>query len=424
MATQFFPAQIKINKILIINENDEIDITPIIGELSIFEDIYSSCVTGSVFVTDSFGLIRYYPLTGQERLYVEFDNASSSEPLKFNFWIYSVTNRETISDTLESYLINFGSMEMIANEASNISFAMTDIYSNMAAKVFKSLNTNKKFDIEATNQNSIHHVVFPMWKPFKALNWLASKAYTTAGAAGFMFFETMSGFKFQSIKTLLRAPIATYKNPTTGTNDEIRYSYEPMKTGTIDPFTVSTYEIVNTFDTLSMFESGLESSTLWVHDDLERRVERRKLDYLDFYDDSSNEPSNNPLVYTKTIFKSAFEERDSSVNVKNYVQTSAFNPTNYYLRTQMLREASNYVRIRMNVPGFFDLRCGMNVHLQLPNVGADQRSDAVTTKEEHKDPLLSGKWMVSAVRHIVTLEGYRMSVELIRDAYNNPKVPV
>ena len=49
-------------------------------------------------------------------------------------------------------------------------------------------------------------IVIPNWNPFKAISFLASKAVAAnpdAKGANFVFYQTLQGFRFVSIETLM-----------------------------------------------------------------------------------------------------------------------------------------------------------------------------------------------------------------------------
>ena len=72
--------------------------------------------------------------------------------------------------------------------------------------------TRKPFLVEPTRYKS--EIVIPNWNPFKAISFLASKAVSASKmtqGANFVFYQTLQGFRFVSIETLMLGGFRLYK---------------------------------------------------------------------------------------------------------------------------------------------------------------------------------------------------------------------
>ena len=75
----------------------------------------------------------------------------------------------------------------------------------------------KEFLVEPTRFT--YQMSIPNWTPFRALSFLASKAFSAnqeTGGANFVFYQTMKGFRFVSIETLMLGGFRGYQQLSKG----------------------------------------------------------------------------------------------------------------------------------------------------------------------------------------------------------------
>ena len=59
----------------------------------------------------------------------------------------------------------------------------------------------------------VYSACIPNWTPFKAINFLTTRALSanpTSKGANFVFYETLKGFRFVSIETLMQGGFRGY----------------------------------------------------------------------------------------------------------------------------------------------------------------------------------------------------------------------
>jgi hypothetical protein len=141
-------------------------------------------------------------------------------------------------------------------------------------------------------------VCIPNWTPFKAINFLASRARSVSPksrGANFVFYETLKGFRFVSIETLFQGGFRGYQSEKItmgGANkayipeyDEVFtellgipgqqpyvavYTYKPANIGGRDTlsekFAVTEFNLVSTFDTMKNLGMGMYANKVVTHD--------------------------------------------------------------------------------------------------------------------------------------------------------------
>ena len=217
------------------------------AELNFFENIERAVVQGMVTIMDAVGLIEGIPILGEEILEVQFSTAGitptptsatnstgeipPSGPIITNrFRIYKADPPVQISDTLREVTLHFVSDLAVKNTQTQVqkSFrgnankpqTITDIARTIYYESFVSFDksnldgnpTNKEFLVEPTE--GLYSVHVPNWAPFKAIRFLTKRAQSSnvnSRGANFVFYETLKGYRFASVETLMQGGFKNYQ---------------------------------------------------------------------------------------------------------------------------------------------------------------------------------------------------------------------
>ena len=124
----------------------EVDlITSVIG-LTLFEDIFSMTISGTIAVADSVNLASYGPLLGQEYLHLKIstptfkDESAIIDFSKNAFLVHSITNRTKITDGVQGFVLSFVSQELVRNQRLKVTQSLTDTWSNIVKKMLTDKN--------------------------------------------------------------------------------------------------------------------------------------------------------------------------------------------------------------------------------------------------------------------------------------------
>jgi len=342
--------------------------TSIWHELNFYEDIYSPIVSGDITLTDTVGLIESFPIIGEEILDVSFSTAGavlgptqgpapSSPPVSEapsqiinRFRVYKVDPPVQVTDNSRTIKLYF----VTDNQFTNLLSKVRKIYptkqnlpntrtsdevrpytlADMARDIFydffigkkKPLRqpvTRKPFLVEPTRYKS--EIVIPNWNPFKAISFLASKAVAAnqdAKGANFVFYQTLQGFRFVSIETLMLGGFRLFKekdddevikeyphlirnailgNATTDKSSHIpifndtpeidpemkpfvaSYKYMPANMGESKQSSyesVTSFRLVDSFDTMKNVALGMYSNRVITHDLIQMKIDRRDFHYV------------------------------------------------------------------------------------------------------------------------------------------------
>lgn len=421
---------------------DRYDIIDVLSEINIYEDIFNNGVTGDVFLVDSVNLINMAPIIGQEVIRIRFKTpVIDPAPIReLTFHIYKISKRHTKNDRTQGYVLHFASPATIRNQLVKVGRTISGQISN--EPVLKIIQEDLDADVGLIGSTKgAFEFVIPFWSPYKTLNWLAKRAITTdttnGGDANFVFYETISnsdsdrlnGFEhnFISIGQLMSLP-PRFKG-------QEKYSFGPI-TRTLEEtgkelypdiramyYTINEYEILESMDNMEAISRGMYGSRLVSYDMLTKQISNTSFNYFeDFTNKTRNLPGRDgeqhPLTTNRPnpgglVFQD-FDDANIQRTSEHDLSHTQF-PEPYGSKEWMLQRQSSLQQLKMNrvlcvVPGNSRLRAGNVFEMVLPSQG----QDAGFGKE---DQHLSGRYLVTSLRHKIQKASYFTTMELAKDSF-------
>ena len=336
------------------------------NELNVYEDINSPVISGDITIADSVGFIESFPIMGEEILELSFSTAGAPQTptqgspasnqapkiIDNRFRVYKVDPPIKVTDNTRTVKLHFVSDSQFTNMLSRVlrtypvqenirgtKTASNDLQttiSDMVRNIFydffigskkpsRQLSAIKEFKVEPTRHP--YQMSLPNWTPFKCISFLASKAISAsphAGGANFVFYQTLQGFRFVSVETLMQGGFSRYlelnktdaikKNPSLQNNIDRNdaliagSSYIPIyDPGTVSPAVpnppphvatykyapanvgenneelseiVTEYRLVHSVDTMKNLGSGMYGSKVLTHDPMRMKVDRVDYQYI------------------------------------------------------------------------------------------------------------------------------------------------
>ena len=268
---------INLHKLLLINYMGEVtDLTDIFIQLNIFEDMTSSCMSGSILIEDGNNLISNFPIIGQEKIIISYSNPGLKAK-EYTFLVYKpekIGNKET-NDKIQLYNLMFTSIELIKDQITSISRSLkgktSDVIYNILTQDW-GLNYKGKYNIE----DSDSHVDFvsPNWNPYKLINFFAQRSIpVNKKCPTYLFYQNMNGYNFVSYESLLDK----------GVSDEWYYALTQTEDGyDVDTKAknVNSYYIEKWLDTVGGCNNGLYSGKYIEVNLSNKKLITNKYDYL------------------------------------------------------------------------------------------------------------------------------------------------
>lgn len=384
----------------------EYNITSIVYEISIFEDIFSNTLSGELLIVDTVGASDIMNLTGNEKITIEFFLEGENVEIK-EFFVYSTTSRIRNNPTSEVYKLQFVSFESVLNENTRVYSAFEGTNSDSVSKIFKQyIGSEKPFEVESTN--GIFKFVMPAWTPFKCINWYAGRSVSSESKGSyFLFYETMKGFNFKSVESLIKQePVFSYK-------------YEPAGLTFVakDVSNIREYEIVNMGDSMNCVNEFY--TTLWTNDLIRKKIVKKR---FEIEEDNKGKLNSGDLLGVmdkngfgvslksrRDVFGSNIINKPETRNVHSQTQTYYYD--SIQTKLSAMRQFSN-LKIRFLAFGNRNMKVGDVIEMKF------LQSKMITTenKDSSKDKLLSGKYLITAIRYIFKEQDFHISVEAVKDS--------
>ncbi len=412
-----FPGQVNVLRCdLISHSGRSVDISAILGELSLYEDMFSNTMSGHVFLEDALDLVNTLPIVGQEMLVLELQTPSFKKIIKKSFYIYKLEHR-IFNARSSQYMLQFCSTELINSANIKVSRAFSGKIHDTVKTLFceppygdeRYLASKAQLFYEPT-RNSLEFIA-PYWTPLQTINWLCEKALNERGAANYLFYETNQSFEFYSLDNLLHnGPVA-------------KYTYGDSGSRTVSPEenfekTFGLVESIETdvgFDYLRSLASGMYGSVLYTFDTTSKTMSRTIYDYLKDFDENYH-AEKYPLNASDLIFKKQASMHHLLKNNHLHGDNQPITYSEFYQRRNSLLAQIQAFKFNINVFGRTDIRVGDIVHFEMiakKEITGSEIDDP--TKMLARD--FAGRCIVTAIRHSITQGVHKMKMEIASESF-------
>ncbi len=384
----------------------EFDISLGNPEINYFESLKSPSISMTVTFLDVDQMISREGITGGEYInlsiklpgFEDFKIDADKHRLMLN----SVKNVQTTSNK-QLATFEFVSVEAIINETSRVSKRftgnVTDIVTDLLVDDVRGIKTEKDFsDIDRASNS--YTFIGNLKRPFDTIQWLCPKAQASKEQFGFLFYETLDGYSFRSIESLLDGEAIEYKKPEKPTNDDFKI-------------------IENNFNTSNDIgmncRMGMYSNKT-IYLDIEKGTET-VVDYKISEIDLKRPPKlPNGLedfptrLMLRVLDQGAVQVGSAKTDIQPKNELAIYQNKSY-ARNNLLFSQSLSVSIPMNP----DLRVGqvMDVKLPLKKSGGDESVDYGSDRSND----MSGRYLIYELRHIIGSGKATTQLQLIRDVF-------
>lgn len=411
--------------------------------ISLFENIFSPTMSGTITLLDANSIVSNLPIIGQEFLSFKIKTASITEGgtsiidfTKNPFSVYKIDQRIEGTNS-ELITLHFASPEMLRNLRTRVSKSYTNTIDNIAIDVIQNsryINSKKDLFIEETV--GVRKIISPNSNPFTFIQKLSSEAISkNNGSPFFLFYENKEGFNFRSLDSLYAQPITAEYN--TGE------FYHQESSGTVVKNVLEEYsrpishEMVAVNDTVSNVRGGLLASDLITYDIYSKKYERKNFRYFNNFNDYGR-LGNSPIYNTNFIdeFDNTVDNftnanihlhptsKSNGSDAQHYVlDPTAKNIKSLYspngIENTLLPRQSKFVELNkgvslnVKVHGSTNISVGQIIQFNKQTVGnANESGDF--------DPYYTGRYIISNLRHIFDLapkKEHSIVMSLVKDGY-------
>ena len=376
-----------------------------------YESIESPSISMTVTFIDIDQVIGREGITGGEYIDLtvkdgdvdEFKITSKKQKLILNSVRNMITETNKQVATLE-----FVSVESIINETARVNKKYTGNVSETVSKLLTNGEGSDKKGIQSSKElekddalNS-YSFVGNLKRPFDTIQWLCPKTQSSSKDFGFLFYETLDGYVFKSIKSLLEQEPITYT--------------QTDKPGDQGFFKILQNNLNQTNDIGMNMRMGMYANrTLYID------IENQTFEEVDFKISQLDLKKPPKLLDGIEDFPTRLMLRVNDFGVaqkgakKDEVQPLselAVYQNKSYVRNNLLFSQSINISIPLNTT----LRAGDVINIKLPVKKDDEGSKTDSYGSERtNDP--SGKYLVSELRHLIGGGSAETQLKLIRDVF-------
>lgn len=384
---------------------DAFNLAPQMLELNVYEDINSPFMTGDLIMGDGEALATNFPIIGNEILDIEFETPTSKDPLKVKLDVFGIGDvKRSESEKFEAYRLGLIGPAYMEQLSQRVAGSYRGQVSAIAMAVHgRYLKNRVGFDADPSDE--IRQLIVPFLTPFETLAWLATRAIGISSHASYKCWEDRDGIHFKDLCRMVQK------------ETRFSYSYKP-----ISPFTSSSladhlsnmkdYSHDKLFDQLDAIDSGMYGSSVFTYNITTMSILGDLSDYNREFSTAphlndkplwpmSNHSYSNPLTSPSMAFEHSFAfgsafPRDRQGLAQNTRQTAI---SNFFA-----------MQTTFDVPGDTRLRIGNVVELTFTKNSPLKPGDAFV------DPIRSGRYVVTAIRHMLNRSGHVMTVECAKDS--------
>jgi len=410
----------------LISSNGKVaDLLSSFNAINIYEDIFQPVVTGTIQIFDGVGILADYAIHGNEYLYITFGRpgeTSIKERYTKAFRIYKISDREKVpTGQTQSYILHFCSEELIFSNQQSISRSFSggntfEYVGNICLYDLK-VPPNKLVDFNTSAGPT--EFVLTRKKPLEAIEYFAEHSYSES-LSPFLFFENKEGFNFLSVESLYN------RNPITIIDfNTAKYTIDSERSPFLNSTDVNTFRFNKNFDVVQATKEGLYASKLYTLDLIRQKYVKNEVSLL-------NGPTSQAMIdgffpfndATNRNNRALYEEFDSKVR---YWLTNKGHSNLPYFISKRVRSNDSYVEecltqramqielinnseLHCVVPGNPQYSAGFTVEFNIPAFTQNLSNERIN------DPYYSGKYLITAVRHVIIPGSLQTVLELSKNS--------
>ena len=406
-------------------------------ELAIYEHIDLPYLTAKMVLSDTRDLNTKINFQGTERISVVLSiPGNETKRVTKNFMITHIENVAPTNDTSEVMVLSMIEEHFYFSEANAISKAFSGKPEEIIEEILQNeLQLQIEKRLTGPSRQSPIRVVIPYWSPLNAARWLKNRATTDYGMP-FYLYSTLNDENL--IMTDLEYLIGE-QNPPMNDGRDYRFDQaysQNAAAGTVfdQAFVVENYQIARANDGFRMLTEGAVNSrynfinTLTnqslIADDIRETDQTAMEDLVErgvispelgkIYDPDLEFQDRSIYDYTASSITRIVTSNSYEDNFLNYYEEE--NPYDYRItqvRPQIYRNYMTKTPISFMAPGYNFLGPGagsVGKKINLLILKNDQDVFEGGSLEAAKDAKRSGPHIIYSMRHVLTVNDYRVSV--------------
>jgi hypothetical protein len=432
------PGDVKVHDIQLVTQFGQvIDITPIILETNIYQNMFEHYLQCELLIGDTLNLLQELPdfaadgdfkdlmggFSGQEIVVLSYHDNPEEKPTNLRthiFRLFAVSDRQKQEESKEGYLLSGISEEAYHTKTRKISKAYGgtsgSTVSNMVKSVFKEyfesgavkdayeslkslLHGRVKKELIIDDTSNTQKFIIPNLTVDDTLDFFAREAEDPDHIPYYVFYEDGSNYHFRNICALTsQEPVATYINWTSNL-DFPKAKDEERARKYDDAQKMIRYRVIRQLDLMGNINAGLYQSRTLHLDLLRKKTDTSIYDYDQYY---SKFKKLNPKKISGGVPVGDAILTMTTTRTGHDTDVVFFEENVIPKRIDRIRDKRNGFKrsifntaVEVSLPGNPDLDVGKVVELVFPI-----RSDDYKQSQVMYDKYLTGKYLITKVRHV------------------------
>jgi hypothetical protein len=440
------PASYRLNKIILTNHGGrEIDIAGIVTDFSITESIYRPFLMLEMNIRDDVNLLEEYQISGQEKILISFSKYEYQEDFfPEDSYLDEVTVEHTFLATeypvyakgsnnrIQAYVMRGISPHAFIAKFKKISRAYNDIASNIIKDILvNDLGYDESKITMSGASTPMMRVIIPNLDPLEAIAWILRRSFDENSAPVYCYETLSDKMLIQSYSDLVST-----NNPAHRLYREGKFFNNELLDDHVQAYLQMSSRILNLSSDvrLSKFTAGAQGAYSATSEYVDIAKKTYTQDIFNYTTDFDSMVWLEKGKAVSTQFKPAETERPLAEYDRAHLNFISLNTLAYHTDGQTnyhqsvvgnnLNKALSYTENMdsiihdLKLYGDATLRPGksINLHLVKPvDPDVDFRNDKARG-DESKDEFLSGRYIVSGLKHNFSNE-YYIDARIKKDSF-------
>lgn len=369
---------------------DAYDIKNSLIEMNIYASIYEQTMSANLVLVDAINMISTYPIVGGEKITLTFRTKGFKNYIDLKFRVIEIGERVQRAK-VSAFTLQLVSESRYQDHQKRFSRGFEMSYGEIINSCHQYFATQPI--LESDDTNGVVTFASPNWSPLSIIEWCCGRAVDDEGSP-MMYWEDLDGFRLKSISKLVSKDVVRkYYSQPQGTTDDIERLLN----------NVTTFQYLPSRDIQSNRYKGVYNHLENMYNPNLKQFEINKRDYSETFD-------SNKHLERYPIHKDPREDLDSQCYVWQLFRED--NSHIFKYNRSVVANTLSTVSMNLLLPGNYKTRIGDVVEFNPPS---PQPSPDGSPKEEQ---YIKGKFLVTAVCHMIKPESYDMTLELTKDSYS------
>lgn len=389
--------------------------------MEVYEDMFSPSISGFIRIRDYVGGLEKFVFTGGETLTIRATKPNFSNELlisRNDLIVYEISKVSVEAQNTMTYELRFTSKSAITSQKRRIytSYGSTRVISDVIKKVYSQMDAELYLDISTVNTGLNRPFVSPGYTPIEAINHLTKRACFDGDY--YVFYEKFGGKSSTDYRHVFMG-LSSIKKWWNNSGGIPKVLYTPgvvyvTEAGAETNIVATGFQLQNNFKHLDYMMGGFYNSRVRQIDPLSRKYSDLGISYSsrtldsDFYTNRFLDDNN---IFS--TYDTSYPEVPGERLIVSPINDSMANKSKWIVNDTYGAILNSSLRVLVDIPGGSNkVRVGYVVELSIPSMIA--KSLNLESSLVKEDTMHSGKYLVTACRHILDKQRYRKKLELSR----------